>query len=82
MNFPGNFAHIGEIDSNELKALVLTGPLAIREELRSLTVNKLTARCARFRSDPNGDPELFRTKTAMRALAQRIQGTPRFSGVG
>ncbi|MBK6855631.1 MAG: IS110 family transposase [Microthrixaceae bacterium] len=58
---------------NELKALVLTAPLVLREELRSLTVIKLTQRCARFRPDRDGDPELFGTKTAMRALAQRIQ---------
>lgn len=58
---------------NELKALVLTAPLELREELRALTVIKLSARCARFRPDRNGDIELFGTKTAMRALAQRIQ---------
>jgi transposase len=58
---------------NELKALVLTAPLELREELRSLTVLKLTQRCARFRPVHGGDPEMFGTKTAMRALAQRIQ---------
>lgn len=57
---------------NELKALVLTAPAALRDDLRGLTVNNLTARCTRLRPDPGGDPELFGTKTAMRALAQRI----------
>ncbi|HET9731048.1 MAG TPA: transposase [Acidimicrobiales bacterium] len=57
---------------NELKALILTAPLALREELRELTVNKLVDRCSRLRPDVTRDPELFGTKTAMRALAQRI----------
>ena len=58
---------------NELKALVLTAPIALREDLRSLSVIKLSDRCSRFRPDAGGDAELFGTKTAMRALAQRIQ---------
>lgn len=58
---------------NELKALILTAPLDLREDLRSLSVIKLTQRCSRLRPDRQGDPELFGTKTAMRALAQRIQ---------
>lgn len=57
---------------NELKALVLTAPVHLREELRALTLIGLVARCSRLRPDPQGDPELFGTKTAMRALAQRI----------
>lgn len=58
---------------NELKALVLTAPAPLREELRGLTVIRLVDRCSRLRPDPHGDPELFGTKTAMRALAQRIR---------
>lgn len=58
---------------NELRALVLTSPLGMREELRGLTVNKLTRRCSRLRPDPGGDPEMFGTKAAMKSLAQRIQ---------
>ena len=57
---------------NELKSLVLTAPLAIREDLRGLTVHRLVQHCSRMRPDPAGDPELFGTKTAMRALVQRI----------
>lgn len=58
---------------NELKALVLTAPIELREQLRRLTVAQLTSRCSRLRPDPTGDPELFGTKIAMRALAQRIE---------
>jgi transposase len=58
---------------NELKANVLTTPPALREELRDFTVLKLTDRCSRLRPNHDGDLELFGTKTAMRALARRIQ---------
>ena len=58
---------------NELKALVLTASVNLREELRGATVLELTKRCGRFRANRAGDPEVFGTKTAMRALALRIQ---------
>lgn len=58
---------------NELKALVTTAPVALREELRGLSVLKLAQRCSRLRPDACGDPELFGTKMAMRALGQRIE---------
>jgi len=57
---------------NELKALVLTAPVALRQDLRDLTVIKLVERCSRLRPDPDRDPELFGTKTAMRSLAVRV----------
>ena len=43
---------------NELKALS-TPPIALREDLRSLSVIKLSDRCSRFRPDAGGDAELF-----------------------
>lgn len=58
---------------NELKSLILTAPLALRDELRALTVNKLVERCSKMRPDVTSDPELFGVKFAMRALAQRIR---------
>lgn len=58
---------------NELKAIVLTAPVALREQLSGLSRARLIERCSRLRADPDGDAELFGTKTALRALAQRIQ---------
>lgn len=58
---------------NQLKAVVLTAPVELRDQLRDLTRTKLVDRCARLRPDPDGDPETFGTKTALRALGQRIQ---------
>jgi transposase len=57
---------------NELRALITTAPLALREDLRALTLGKLVERCSRLRPDPAGEPETFGTKMSMRALAQRI----------
>ena len=57
---------------NELKALVLTAPVALRDELRGLSIGRLIDRCSRLRADVDGDLELFGTKTALRALAQRV----------
>jgi len=57
---------------NELRALVLTAPVELREELRHATLGALTTTCARFRPDRSGDAEVFGHKTAMRSLARRI----------
>lgn len=57
---------------NEFKALILTAPVELREDLKGLTRASLLKRCSRFRPDPSGDIELFATKTSMRALARRI----------
>ncbi len=58
---------------NELKALILTAPVALRDHLRGLSLGVLVDRCAHFRPDVAGDPELFGTKCcALRALAQRV----------
>jgi transposase len=58
---------------NELKAIVLTAPVAMRDTLAGLSTTELVDRCARVRPDPDGDTETFGTKNALRALAQRIQ---------
>ncbi len=58
---------------NQLKATVLTAPVELRDQLRGLTRTALVDRCARLRPDLNGDLETFGTKTALKALGQRIQ---------
>jgi len=59
--------------TNQLKALLVTAPVDLREQLRHLTTTTLVAACARLR--PTGDiadPEQA-TKTALRRLARRHQ---------
>jgi transposase len=59
--------------TNQLKALLVTAPAELREQLRTLSNTKLIATCARLR--PTGDiadPE-HATKTALRRLARRHQ---------
>jgi len=59
--------------TNQLKALLVTAPAELREQLRSLTTTALIATCARLR--PAGDiadPETA-TKTALRRLSRRHQ---------
>jgi len=59
--------------TNQLKALLVTAPAELREQLGSLTTTVLIATCARLR--PAGDiadPETA-TKTALRRLARRYQ---------
>jgi transposase len=59
--------------TNQLKALLVTGPAALREKLRHLSTPMMIAACARMRPADNiGDPEQA-TKTALRRLARRYQ---------
>lgn len=65
--------------TNQLKALVLTGPADLREALRGLPTVTLIETCARLRPGARG-PELAAltdpaaaTKTALRQLARRHQ---------
>jgi len=58
---------------NQLKALLVTGPAALREKLRHLTTPAMIAACAQLRPTPDiSDPEQA-TKTALRRLARRCQ---------
>ena len=55
---------------NVMKALVVTAPAALREELRGLSNQALVARCAAFRPRDPSD-QAHATKAALRALALR-----------
>src|ERR1035437_2738585 len=59
--------------TNQLKALLVTAPAELREQLRTLSTTKLIATCARLR--PTGDiaDPAHATKTALRRLARRHQ---------
>ncbi len=57
---------------NELKAMLLTAPVGLRDDLAGLTTMRLVQTCAAFRLGVTRDHELFATKTAMRSLARRV----------
>jgi transposase len=58
---------------NQLKALLVTGPAELREQLRDLNTTTQIAACARLRPIAElSDPEQA-TKTALRRLARRHQ---------
>ena len=57
----------------ELKALVVTAPIDLRDQLRGLTTAALVARCSAFRIRPASVNELTATKQAMRSVARRIR---------
>ncbi len=58
--------------TNELKALVLTAPDDLRQQLRHLTTRALVKRCAGFRDAPQRPVAERCTRHTMRLLARRI----------
>ena len=58
---------------NQLKALVVTAPVDLRDQLRSLTTSALVTKCARFRLTSAPVTEHTATKQAMRSVARRIR---------
>ena len=58
---------------NELKALVVTAPVDLRDQLRGLKTAALVAKCSAFRLPPATINELTATKQAMRSVARRIR---------
>jgi transposase len=58
---------------NELKALVITADDQLRAELRGLRRPRLVERCSRFRDNPARPVDQRRTRSAMRALARRVE---------
>ena len=57
----------------ELKALVVTAPVGLRDQLRDLSTAALVTKCEKFRLRPAAVGEHTATKTAMRSLARRIK---------
>jgi len=58
---------------NELKAMIVTTDEALRAQLRGLRTSAQVATCAKFRDRPYRAVEQRCTRTAMRAVARRIQ---------
>lgn len=59
--------------ANQLHGLRVTAPLALRDELRSLTLIGLVRRAAAFRVSPRVDDPMGATRLALRSLARRYQ---------
>jgi transposase len=57
---------------NELKALIITAPVELREQLRHQPNRSLVERCRRLRITTGADDANAGTKTALRHLARRI----------
>ena len=58
---------------NELKALLVTAPVDLRDQLRGLTTTALVVKCSAFRLRSAPINELTATKQALRSLARRIR---------
>ena len=58
---------------NELKALLVTTPVDLRDQLRGLTTTALVAKCSAFRLRSGPIREHTATKQALRSLARRIR---------
>ena len=58
---------------NELKALIVSAPVDLRDQLRGLTTAAQVAKCAAFRLPAAPLDELTATKQALRSLAPRIK---------
>ena len=57
---------------NELKALIVTAPESLRDELRAKRTPAIVKTCARFRDTPSREIAERCTRNSMRALAHRI----------
>jgi transposase len=57
--------------ANQLRALLITAPEELREELRSLSMAKLVAATARFRPGENPESLVAVNKLALKSLARR-----------
>jgi transposase len=59
--------------TNQIKALIITGPPELREQLRHLPTHKIISICARLRPGHQLSDPAQATKTALRRLARRHQ---------
>lgn len=58
---------------NELKSLIVTAPVELREQLRHHPNTTLVQSCRRLRITSGADPATAGTKTALRHLARRVE---------
>ena len=57
----------------ELKALLVTAPVDLRDQLRGLTTTAMVAKCSALRPPQSPGEELAATKQALRPIARRIK---------
>jgi len=57
----------------QLRAVIVTAPDALRQELRGLPTGKLLDRCSRLRSTRSAGADELATRLVLRSLARRIQ---------
>lgn len=62
---------------NELRALVVCAPEALRERLRGRSPNALVHACLALRPRAEQEPELRATRLALRSCAQRVRSASR-----
>ena len=62
---------------NQLRALIVSAPEALREELRGQRAAALLARCLRLRPHPRQPAELRATILALRGCARRVRAAER-----
>jgi transposase len=58
--------------ANQIRDVVLTAPVSLREDLKELTTRQRVERCARLRPGNGSDPTAA-TRRALRSLARRYQ---------
>jgi transposase len=56
----------------QLRAVIVTCPDRLREELRGLPVGRLLDRCSRLRRSPKATPDELAARLVLRSLARRI----------
>jgi len=61
----------------QLRSLIITAPVELREQLRRLPLGELLRRCSRFRRSSSRTPDQLATVLALRSLAQRIEAATR-----
>jgi transposase len=57
----------------QLRAVIVTAPERLRQELRELTLGKLLQRCSRLRQTSSASSDELATRLVLRSLARRIQ---------
>jgi transposase len=57
----------------QLRAVIITAPDRLRQELRGLPAGKLLDRCSRLRRSSSGGADELATRLVLRSLARRVQ---------
>jgi hypothetical protein len=61
----------------QLRAVIVTAPDRLREELRGLPVGRLLERCSRLRRSSSASADELATRLVLRSLARRIEAATR-----